>query len=125
MAQITLAPDSELCRKILLRTEEVLTSNKTKGPDNYEFEGYSPEMVGFNIRFLHDKRLIDAQILSSVNGRYGLKCWPIVFEEQGMDFLEAARNEAVWKETFEQIKVRGVKQALKKMEKMLLETAGA
>ena len=50
--------DLDLCRKILLRTEEVMASNRPKGPSNYEFEGYSPETVEHNIRKLNDNDLI-------------------------------------------------------------------
>ncbi|MCY4079188.1 MAG: hypothetical protein OXF54_03020 [Caldilineaceae bacterium] len=53
MASTTVCLDLDLCRKILLRTEEVLASYKPKGPDNYQFEGYGPEKVVFNLRKLH------------------------------------------------------------------------
>ena len=46
MARMILTQDLELCRKILLRTKEVLASDGTKGPSNYEFPGYSNDMVG-------------------------------------------------------------------------------
>ena len=40
MAQIELKQDLDLCRKILLRTEEVLASDGPTGPSNYKFGNY-------------------------------------------------------------------------------------
>ena len=45
MASIIKHLDLDLYRKILLRTEEVMASNRPRGPESYKFEGYSPEMV--------------------------------------------------------------------------------
>ena len=40
MALIVEQLDLDLCRKILLRTGEVMGSNRPRGPENYQFEGY-------------------------------------------------------------------------------------
>ena len=54
MASIIEQLDLDLCRKILLRTEEVMGSDRPKGPDNYYFEGYDFGMVEYNLRKLYD-----------------------------------------------------------------------
>ena len=120
MASIIEQLDLDLCRKILLRTEEVLRSNRPKVPDNYQFEGYGPEMVEFNIRKLHDNELISAR--GRTEKRRGvINCWPRLLYDRGLAFLDAARDEAVWKEALEQIEVRGVNPTLKMARRILLE----
>ena len=120
MASIIEQLDLDLCRKILLRTEEVMGSNKPKSPANYEFEGYGPEMIEFNIRKLHDNELIIARERKEKR-RGVINCWPELLYNRGSAFLNAAREEAVWKEALEQIEERGVNPTLKRVKKILLE----
>ena len=119
MARITLTEDLELCRNILLRTEEVLASDGPKGPSNYEFAGDNKNMVGYNIEALHHEGLVEARIPSERTGQWA--CWPVSLTVKGQVFLDAVRNENVWKEAVEQVKARGVNLTLKEMEKMLEE----
>ena len=112
--------DLDLCRKILFRTEEVMGSNKSKSPANYEFEGYGPEMIEFNIRKLHDNELICARERKEKR-RGVINCWPKRLYAKGLAFLDAAREEAVWIEALEQLEVRGVQPTLKRVKKILLE----
>ena len=120
MASIIEQLDLCLCRMILLRTEEVMASNKPKGPENYQFEGFGPEMVDFNIRKLHDNELISARERREKR-RGVINCWPALLYDRGLVFLDAARDEAVWKEALEQIEVRGVNPTLKAVKRILLE----
>ena len=112
-----------LCRKILLRTEEAMASNKPKSPANYQFEGYGSEMIEFNIRKLHDNELISARERREKR-RGVINCWPALLYDRGLVFLDAARDEAVWKEALEQIEVRGVNPTLKTVKRILLEIEG-
>ena len=114
--------DLDLCRKILLRTEEVMASNRPKGPSNYEFEGYSPETVEHNIRKLNDNDLISVKV-GSEQRRGTLNYWPRLLYDKGFEFIEVARDEEVWKEALEQIEERGVNPTLKRVKKILLENA--
>ena len=91
MARMTLTQDLELCRKILIRTEEVLASDGTKGPSNYTFSGYDSDMVGYNIEALHHEGLIEARIPSERTGQRG--CWPVGLTEKGREFLDVVKNE--------------------------------
>ena len=124
MASIIEQLDLDLCRKILLRTEEVMGSNKPKSPTNYEFEGYGPEMIEFNIRKLHDNELIIARERKEKR-RGVINCWPEKLCAKGLDFIEATRDEKVWKEALEQLEVRGVQPTLKRVKKILLESERA
>ena len=114
--------DLDLCRKILLRTEEVMASNRPKGPSNYEFEGCSPETVEHNIRKLNDNDLISVKV-GSEQRRGTLNYWPRLLYDKGFEFIEVARDEEVWKEALEQIEIRGVNPTLKKVKKILLESS--
>ena len=124
MASIYQHLDLDLCRQILFRTEEVVGRNRPKGPDNYQFEGYGPEMVEFNLRKLHDYELIIARERKEKR-RGVINCWPLLLYDKGLDFIEATRDEKVWKEALKQLEVRGVQPTLKKVKKILLENARA
>ena len=121
MASIIVHLDLDLCRKILLRTEEVMGRNKTPSrPTNYEFEGYGPEMIEFNIRKLHDNELIIARERKEKR-RGVINCWPELLYNRGLAFLNAAREEEVWKEAKKQIEARSVQPTLKRAKRILLE----
>ena len=112
--------DLDLCRKILLRTEAVMASNRPKGPSNYEFEGYSPVTVEHNIRKLNDNDLISEKV-GSEQRRGAINCWPELLYDKGLAFIEVARDEEAWKEALRQIEVRGVNPTLKRVKRILLE----
>lgn len=120
MASIIEQLDLDLCRKILLRTEEVMSSNGPKGPDNYQFEGYGPEMVEFNIRKLHDNDLISARERREKR-RGVINCWPVLLYDKGLAFLDGVRDKADWKEASKRIKVRSISPTLKRVKRILLE----
>ena len=119
MASITAYLDLDLCRKILLRTEEVMGRNRPKSPANYEFEGYGPEMIEFNIRKLHDNELICARERKEKR-RGVINCWPKRLYAKGLAFLDAAREEAVWKESLAQLDAKGMQSTLKIVRRVLL-----
>lgn len=120
MALIVKQLDLDLCRMILLRTEEVIGSNRPRGPENYQFEGYGPEMVEFNIRKLHDNELICARERREKR-RGVINCWPELLYDKGLAFLDAAREDVVWKEALEKIEMRGVQPTLKSAKRILVE----
>ena len=92
---LTIYLDFDLCRKILLRLEEVLIKGIGSIPARYVFSGYSVEMVGYAVRKLHDARLIQARD-KSVWTRDQLRCWPLGFKGRGLEFLAAAKEEDAW-----------------------------
>ena len=106
MASIIQQLDLDLCRRILLRTEEVMGSNRPRGPENYQFEGYGPEMVEFNIRKLHDNKMICARERREKR-RGVINCWPEILYDRGLDFLEATRDEKIWNAAMEEMRDRG------------------
>ena len=119
MAQMTLTQDLDLCRKILLRTEEVLASDGPKGPSNYKFSGYNNDKIGYSVEALHHEGFIEARIPSERIGQWA--CWPVGLTEKGRVIIDAIRTETGWKQTQEQMKVKGDRPTLKRIEKILLE----
>ena len=99
-----------------------MASSRPKSPANYEFEGYGPEMIDFNIQKLHDNELIIARQRKEKR-RGVINCWPEKLCAKGLDFIEATRDEKVWKEALKQLEVRGVQPTLKRVKKILLEIA--
>ena len=90
MAQLTLTQDFDLCRKIILRTEEVLASDGPKGHSNYMFAGHSSDMVGHNTDALHHEGFIEARIPSERTGQWA--CWPVGLMSKGLEFLTASSS---------------------------------
>ena len=124
MPQISQELDLNLCCEILLRIEEVLENSQTKGqsrgPSNYTFEGYSPEIVEFNIRKMHDSGLIRANRPKEMT-RDTLRFWPVSLYRRGLAFLELARDENDWEKALEVTAARGDQPTIKTMKLALLE----
>ena len=119
MASITVQLDLNLCREILLRTEEVMGSNKTKGPENYQFEGYGPEMVEYNIRKLHDNDLICARERTEKR-RHVINRWPEILYDRGLAFLDVARDENAWAEAIETVTAQDSMYNFRELKRVLL-----
>ena len=95
-------------------------SDRPKGPDNYHFEGYGPEMVEFNLRKLHDYEAICVR--ERKEKRSGvINVWPLLLYEKGLDFIEAARSEEVWNKAIEQAEGRSISPALKEVRRIFSE----
>ena len=122
MPETRMILDLELCRMILLRTEEVLTSEKPRGPSNYVFEGFSNDLVAYNIKINFDRNLILAKERSEWD-RNMLRYWPVAITKKGVAFLEAAKDENLWSKAVETVKEMGEIQALRKMEKVFMGIA--
>ena len=123
MARIVQQLDLDLCRQILFRTMEVMASDGPKDPGNYEFDGYGPEMVDYNIRKLHDYGVIRARVRTEKR-RGVINCWPDLFYDKGLAFIEAARDDEVWQEATRLLEKRGQTPTLKKIRAALSEVSG-
>lgn len=77
---------------ILLRTEEMLTSERPKGSSNYVFEEFSNDLVAYSTNKMYAGNLIVARVRSE-RDRHMLKCWPVAITKKGSAFLEAAKDE--------------------------------
>ena len=63
-------------------------------------------MVEFNIRKLHDYDLICARERKEKR-RGALNVWPELLYDKTLDFLNAARDEAVWNEALKSVLLAG------------------
>jgi hypothetical protein len=85
--------DLDLVRGILLHME---ASGENAGPSGFsEFieKGYGIQDIHYHVRLLHDAGLIEADEI--VPGQW----WPERMTWSGHEFLDAARNEELWRET--------------------------
>ena len=56
------ATNFELCRKIMVRLEEVMLSDGPNLPKMYKMDGYGNELVDYCMQKLYDARLIDIRM---------------------------------------------------------------
>ena len=120
MVAINIYLDFDLCRKILLRLEEVLIEKIPNVPAEYVFENYSHEMVGYAVRKLHDARLVAARD-KSVWIRDQLRRWPLGFRGRGLEFLAASKDEDAWQEALKTLEEREITPTVKMLAHYLLD----
>ena len=115
--------DFELCRQILFRLDEILLDGRLSRPRDYEFDGHSPEMIGYNVQQLGDAKLV--RIKTAMNWYRGrLRYWPVWFcVPAGEKFLAAAKDEKTWTEAIETVTAQDSTHNLKKLKAVLF--AGA
>src|SRR4051812_28617180 len=91
----------ELVRQILLQTEK---SVHVGDEIDLNIEGYSREEIYYHVKILSDAGLLEANNLTTYDG---FKWTPKNLTWKGHEFLDAARNETVWKKTTEIVKDKG------------------
>lgn len=98
--------DWELCRKILILTEEMPeNAHRLNVFASSEFEGLTEREIGYHVHLLHEAGLIEVMEARTMNNPFLL--FPRYLTWAGHDFLEATRNETVWKKTLEFVKGKG------------------
>lgn len=111
--------DMELFREILRQLEEKVDLRLPIHPD---IEGYSQEQISYHIELLSQEGFVDAIDMSD-DSEYHWEA--IKLTNSGHDFLEAAKNETVWRKAKDKILSIGGGFTLKAMsvlmEKHLLE----
>lgn len=123
MTAITIKLDFKLCRKILLRLEEVLLNGMNSSSTDYRFDGHSTEMIAYNTRKLADAKLVVIQMGSDWSDDQ-LRYWPIGFNPLGgLAFLAQAKDEKTWQAALETMGAQSGAPNLKTLKSILL--AGA
>ena len=89
----------------MLRLEETLVNFIPNGPARYEFDGYSPELIDYNTKKLHEADLVGARNRSN-GDREVPKYWLTHFLEKGMWVVPSIRNEDSLKEVLETLEER-------------------
>ena len=120
MPETTVGLDLDLCRKILVRLEETLVNFIPNGPARYEFDGYSPQMIDYNTKKLHEADLVGVRNRSN-SDREVPKYWPAHFHEKGIRVVTAIRDEADWEKAIEAMNAQTDKPTLKTLKIVLLD----
>lgn len=107
--------DMDLIRAILLALEEQSAYPRAI---NLEIEGYDKETISFHIMLLDEAGLIEA-FDATTHG--SLNWMPQRLTWDGYEFLEAARNEKVWKKFKNKLEEEGLSLPIKLAQIVLIE----
>jgi len=83
--------DMDLIRKIMLAVEEAAS---TLGTIEVKIDGYTDQQVAYHVALLREAGLLHAVDLSS---KSGLDFRPTRLTWAGHEFLDAARNDTIWR----------------------------
>jgi hypothetical protein len=89
--------DLDLVRGLLLHLEGGAENASPSGFADFVERGYEIQQIHYHVRLLHDAGLIEADEI--VPGQW----WPERMTWSGYEFLDAARNEELWRETKETV----------------------
>ena len=120
MTAINIYSDFDLCRKILMRLEEVVLSDGPNLPVMYEMDGYDNELVDYCMQKLYGARLIDIRILTTWT-RPDIRYWPVSFIGRGLDVLAASKDEDAWAKALELMEEREKTPTVKMLAHYLLD----
>jgi DNA-binding transcriptional ArsR family regulator len=109
--------DMELVRQILLKTEQ---NTEVGGWIDLDIEGYSPEEISYHVKLLAEAELIEAQDLTTTEE---FEWKPTGLTWKGHEFLDAARNETIWKKTTEIVKDKGGSIPFEVLKDLLIKVA--
>ena len=87
--------DMDLIRKILITVEE---ATSTLGTIEVKIDGYTEQQIAYHVALLREAGLLHAVDLSS---KSGLRFLPTRLTWEGHEFLDAARNDSLWRKTKE------------------------
>lgn len=89
--------DLDLVRRILLHLEDAGEDASPSGWSAFIEDGYELGAIHYHVRLLHDAGLIEADEI--VPGQW----WPERITWSGHEFLDAARNEELWKQARQRV----------------------
>jgi len=111
--------DIELVRKILL---EIESKDEPDGWIFPELEGYSEEEVNYHIKIMAEAGLIEARDLSTMNT---FEWAAINLTWEGHEFLDASRNDTIWKKSKSIIKDKLGSVSFEVLKSLLIKTTAA
>ena len=104
---------------MLFRLDQILLDGGLSMPRDYEFDGYSPEMISYNAKQLGDAKLV--RLKTAMNWTRGqLRYWPVWFNPSGEKFLAAAKDEIRWAEAVKTVTAQDSTHNLKALKAVLL-----
>jgi predicted transcriptional regulator len=93
--------DFDLIRQILRSIEDNPRPNEWI---SIEVDGFDEETISYHVKLLHEAGLIEAKDLTTKDG---FNWMPVSLTWQGHEFLDAAKNETVWKKLKKAIADKG------------------
>lgn len=96
--------DMDLARQIMLELEK---SPYTGGWLHTSVEGHSQEEVNYHVMLLAKPGLVEAQEHETLSLSSVAEWLPISLNMEGHDFLEAAKNETIWRKAKKFIQDKG------------------
>jgi hypothetical protein len=107
----------DLIRQILLEIEQQPFEGKWI---DVEIEDHTPEEITYHVMLLHEAGLIEAINLTT----YGSIEWkPKRLTWQGHEFLDASRNDVLWKKAKATMREKGLGLAIEVVKALLIELA--
>lgn len=94
--------DMDLVRKLLVYIEEEERADGRNGL-MVSIEGYSDQEVEYHLRLLVGAGLVTTALADDGEVDF-LSTWPTGLTWEGHDFLEAARNDTIWKKATELVR---------------------
>jgi len=111
--------DLDLVRKILFQVEE---KGQARGFVDLEIPSHNPEEISHHVWLLQNAGLIEAQNLST---NRGIDYRPSKMTWLGHEFLDAARNDTVWRKTKELVKEKGGSVPFEVLKSLLVKAAAS
>lgn len=111
--------DMELVREILLKTEAYPEGS---GWVDLHIDGPSAEIVSYHVKIMAEAGLLEAHDLSTM-GNFSWK--PGALTWHGHEFLDAVRNDTVWKKTRELVKDKGGSVPFEVLQALVIKVAGS
>ena len=95
--------DMELVREVLLAVEQLPPN---RGGNNVEIPGRDEEEVNYHIGLLEQAGLLEVYTVGIANRAQPYR-WPTQLTWAGHDFLDAARNDSLWRKAVAKVKDEG------------------
>jgi Hypothetical protein (DUF2513) len=89
-------------------------------PSKLEIPTYSAEEVGFHVHLLGQAKLLETEDITT-HGDKSPNALPLGITWDGYDFLEAARNEVIWKKATDTLTHSGVGVTLEILKALLID----
>jgi Hypothetical protein (DUF2513) len=109
--------DMDLVRTILLAIE---ARPFTGTPSVLSIPGEDQGAVNYHLLLLKEAGYIDVVTMKGL-GPGGPQVWPSRLTWEGHEFIDAARNETVWKEAWGQVKAKGGGIAVEVLKALLVQ----
>lgn len=84
----------DLIREIMLQVEQ--SNEDPRGWVDIEVEGFSNQQISYHVKLLENAGLLEAHDLSSMDG---ILWRPSCLTWEGHEFIDATKNDTVWKRT--------------------------